>query len=426
MRARRIGMMPAGVADAGLASLASFGTSLYAARSLPTAELGAYALFFSAYLLAALVPTHLTLMPSQIFTVDGTRGQRLSLLGQTWVLGLPLAAGAALVASVAAAFLATDTPADTLWALAVTMFACATISPLQDHARRTLHLARSSWMAALVSLTQLVTVGVVLGAMTLAAVPPIWRPFGALAAGNAVSLAAALVLTRRERQGTEPRRYQSSELVRSGRWLLVLELTPTLASFLAYALIAQVAGSSDVGYAEAARIVAQPLYVLMMGLNFSVGPRSMEAGAAHSLEQARRIARPYMGLLSGAAVLYGGLTVVAWPGNPLGTLIPKAYVVAGLVPASVLAYLLLGLPSAYRFELFGARNIGRMPLVGVVAGVCQCAASLLVVWIGPMARPLGSAVYGAIAWLGYAGLRRNLYRRPAEEPEPAQGPTSRA
>jgi O-antigen/teichoic acid export membrane protein len=423
MRVRRGSLVSAGVVDAGLASLASFGTSLYAARSLTAAELGAYALFFSAYLLAALVPTHLTLMPAQILTVDGTtRGQRLALLGQTWALGLPFAVAAA-VAGSAAAYLLADAPADVRWALAVTMVACATISPLQDHARRTLHVARSSWTAASVSLIQLVAVLIVLAAMTAVAIPPIWRPFGALALGNAVSLLAAFLITRRERNRAELRRYHLSELVRSGRWLLVLELMPTLASFLAYALIAKAAGSSALGYAEAARIVAQPLYVLMMGLNYSLGPRSMEAGAARNREQAQRIAHPYIMVLLGTALLYGGITVVPWPGNPLGTLIPKAYVVIGLVPASVLAYLLLGLPSPYRFELFGSRKIRPLPLVGAVAGVCQCLASVSVVWIGPFARPVGSAVYGAIAWLGYARLRRDLYRQPSVEPEPAHGST---
>jgi O-antigen/teichoic acid export membrane protein len=419
-------MVSAGVMDAGLASLASFGSSLYAARSLSASELGAYALFFSAFLLAALVPTHLTLMPAQIFTVGATKRQRLGLFEQTWALGLPLSATAALVASAAAAFLAADASADVRWGLAVTMAACATVSPLQDHIRRTLHLARSSWTAALVSLIQLVTVAVVLAAMTMGAIPPIWRPFGALALANVVSLGAAFFMTRRERGRAELHRYRLPQLVKSGRWLLVLELTPTLASFLAYALITQVAGASALGYAEAARIVAQPLYVLMMGLNYSLGPRSMEAGAARSLEQAQRIAHPYMRILLGAAILYGSVTAIPWPGNPLGTLIPKAYVVAGLVPASVLAYLLLGLPSAYRFELFGSRNIRPLPLVGMAAGVCQCLTSFLVVWIGPFARPVGGAVYGAVAWFGYTRLRRDLYRRPAAEPEPVHGRTPTA
>ena len=51
--------LPAGLLDAALASLASFIVTFYAARSLPAAGLGIYALFFNAFIMAAVVPTQL-------------------------------------------------------------------------------------------------------------------------------------------------------------------------------------------------------------------------------------------------------------------------------------------------------------------------------------------------------------------------------
>jgi hypothetical protein len=76
-RARRL--LPAGLLDAGLASLASFVVGVYAARFLPASELGAYALFFTAFLLAAVVPAQLILTPAEIAAVGVARGERVGL-----------------------------------------------------------------------------------------------------------------------------------------------------------------------------------------------------------------------------------------------------------------------------------------------------------------------------------------------------------
>jgi hypothetical protein len=50
----------------------------------------------------------------------------------------------------------------------------------------------------------------------------------------------------------------------------------------------------------------------------------------------------------------GAATVVPWWGNPLGAVIPQAYVTPGLVPATVAAFVLFGLPIIARSELMGA------------------------------------------------------------------------
>jgi O-antigen/teichoic acid export membrane protein len=111
-------------------------------------------------------------------------------------------------------------------------------------------------------------------------------------------------------------RYEAKALMGSGRWLLVLELGTAAATFLSSVMITRLASAEALGHAEAARIVAQPMFVLMVVLSAVLGPRSMEAAAAPDHHQASSIARPFNALLVAAALAYGLLTVVPWWGNP--------------------------------------------------------------------------------------------------------------
>src|SRR4051812_43641888 len=63
-------VMGAGIVDAGVSSIATLAVGIYAARTLPHAEFGAYALFNSAFLLGAVVPAFLVLAPAAISTVS--------------------------------------------------------------------------------------------------------------------------------------------------------------------------------------------------------------------------------------------------------------------------------------------------------------------------------------------------------------------
>jgi hypothetical protein len=57
--------VPAGLVDAGMASLASFAVTVQAARSFTPAELGTYAIFYTAFIMTAVVPTHLLFSPAR-------------------------------------------------------------------------------------------------------------------------------------------------------------------------------------------------------------------------------------------------------------------------------------------------------------------------------------------------------------------------
>jgi O-antigen/teichoic acid export membrane protein len=420
-RARRL--LPAGLLDAGLASLASFVVGVYAARFLPASELGAYALFFTAFLLAAVVPAQLILTPAEIAAVGVARGERVGLLRQSWRLAGPSAVIAACLAS-AAACLGANVPARSLMALAITTAACSVVSPVQDHVRRTLHLAGFSWRAGLVSLVQLSAVVASLAVFHEAGVPELWRPFGALALANAVSLSVGVILVWREVHASSLPRYEARALMGSGRWLLVLELATTAATFLSSVLIIRLANAEALGHAEAARIVAQPMFVLMVGLLAVLGPRSMEAGAARDYQRARSIARPFTVLLVAAGLTYSALTAVPWWGNPFGALVPKAYDLSGLVLASVLGYVVVGLVFPYRSELFGARQERRLPRIAILAGIAQLVVTVSAVWLEAFARPLSGTVFALVLWVGYRRYREAMYRseRPHAGLQPVDDP----
>lgn len=196
----------------------------------------------------------------------------------------------------------------------------------------------------------------------------------------------------------------------------MLELVPTGATFLAATMVTHLAGPVALGHAEAARIVAQPLLVIAMGLSAVLGPRSLEAGAARDREEARRFSRPFTFLLGCAGLAYSAVTITAWWGNPLGALIPKAYAVPGLVTATVLAHVATGMGYPFRAELLGARRLQRLPQMAMIAGLLQCAVAGLAAWLGAFARPVSTTVGSVTLWLGYWRYRRMVYTSvPARE-----------
>jgi O-antigen/teichoic acid export membrane protein len=219
-------------------------------------------------------------------------------------------------------------------------------------------------------------------------------------------------------------RYEARALMGSGRWLLVLELATTAATFLSSVLIIRLANAEALGHAEAARIVAQPMFVLMVGLLAVLGPRSMEAGAARDYQRARSIARPFTVLLVAAGLTYSALTAVPWWGNPFGALVPKAYDLSGLVLASVLGYVVVGLVFPYRSELFGARQERRLPRIAILAGIAQLVVTVSAVWLEAFARPLSGTVFALVLWVGYRRYREAMYRseRPHAGLQPVDDP----
>ena len=399
-----------GMLDVGFSSIATFAVGLYAAHSLGPAEFGVYALFTSAFIFAAVVPAFLVLFPSAFAAVSETPvgRERLNLIGQTWRLGAPTAFVAAALASLVAGLTANE-PARVVVPLALTCTVCATISPLQDHVRRTLHMGSCSWSAMVLSLVQVSCVGISLALLKEGRVAPPWRPFTALAIANTISFGVGLALGRKQASGSLPR-YEIRTLTRSGRWLVTHHLGMAGGFFGSTAVVTAVAGRTAIGQAEAARLVAQPLYVLMSGLCAITQHLSFAAGERRDSTEAHRVARIFVTLLVIGGATFGIATARPWWGNPFPRILPAAYARPGLVTVCVVAFILHGTYAPFGAELLGAGRRRVHALVAVSVGVIQCLAAVTAVWLGPFSRPLVLAGASVVIAAVYLPVRRAVYR----------------
>lgn len=401
-----------GVIDSGLSSLATFSVGLYAARELDASTLGAYALVFTAFGLAAIIPDQLVFSPLEIDAVRHPVASRLGLLRHGLVMGLLPALIPALCLFAWPVFAPVGIPTDVIVALTVTGAASAFVSPLQDHVRRMLHIAGTSWLAAAVSVVQLVVAAATIGIFLHEALPPWWAPFSALALANVVSLAAGVWMARRKEDGTAlpVPRLRIADVYRSGRWLLVAGVLPNVAAFASSAIVGAVAGAATLGYAEGARVAGQPLLVLSAGLAATLGPRITGAAQQRDAAEARRVTRAYRAVILVAGVLYLAVAGASWRFNPLAWLLPKAYVVGGLVAATVVAHVLHAVAFPGRCAMLGAREERSLAPIETAGGIARVAVSALASTLGAFAVPWGVFAVGAVRWWSYRHVLGRYFR----------------
>ena len=418
--ARRAGLsraVPAGLVDAGCASIASFAVGLYAARFLHPAELGAYALFFTAFSMAAVLPTQLFFSPAEIASLPYEGRRRLRLLDQSLRLGSLPSIGVSAIGVLAAMAGSAGTSDTVLIALAISSFLCTAVSPVQDHVRRLLHFAGRSWWAAAMSMIQL---GVTVGALLLSTelgLPTPWVPFGALFAANVVSLSMGLWLAAERRSHPALDRIRFADVLPLGRWLMLTGLTPAVARFIAAVLITQLAGAATLGYVEAARLVSQPVFVLMLGLSAVLGPAAMNAAAERRKAQARLVSRPFKLMIVGFGLAYLLVAGFRTPLNPLPVLVPNAYVTIALLPLMILAQILQGVLQPFRLELTGAGRGQPLLWQEIISSAFLCLVSATAGVIGAFAAPLGALAQATSAWWLLRRARRRIYD-PAEDQAP--------
>jgi hypothetical protein len=303
-------------------------------------------------------------------------------------------------------------PGAALTGLTITGVAAAFASPVQDHVRRMLHLSGASQIAALVSTVQF---GVVVGALILCGAAQVsiwWVPLGTLAVANLVSLAvgARHAMRHAPRTGTSAV-LSRDEIRRSGRWLVLLGVLDAGAIFLVAALVARIAGAAALGYAEAARIAANPVLVLAWGLSAVLRARSVRAGRELNAEQARQISRTFAAIMSLAGAASLTLFTTNWWGNPMGWLLPNAYVIPGLVGLSILAYLANGLSFPYWWELVGARLERSIAKAEIKANVLRTVLAATAVMIHAYAVPLSLLGFGIGRWVGFRWILAGWYGR---------------
>lgn len=402
--------LPAGVADAGIASLASFGAGLTGVTLLTESDAGIYGVFFTAFMLGGILVSELVYVPAQVAAVAAKRSVRLASVSKALRLGLIPSTVGATVAVTAGALLRNEASTETIIALVVTTCITIVFSPMQNHVRRMLHIAERSWDAAKISVLQLMVVGGAILALTASSIHRAWIPFGSLAIANTTSLAFGWLLTRAEQQAGGNIDLEFRKLAASGKWLVIRAAAPAAFAFAAANVLVQLAGSVAYGHAEAARQVAQPIIVLATGLVAVLGPHSMRAGMTFDSKTSRRTWRAYALAIAGSGAAYLALVGWAWSLNPMLRIVPRAYEVRWLVSLTIVANIISSVVMLLTTELIGS---GRTkPLAGLSISTSP---SLLVVastatTTGAFARPIGLIVEGVLRFAGARFLLRRHYR----------------
>jgi O-antigen/teichoic acid export membrane protein len=414
--------LPAGIVDASFASLATFAVGLAAVNLLPDTERGIYAIYFTAFLLGPVLPRSLILTPAEIEAVAYPQDERIALVPQSLLLGTGpsiLGASAALLAAGVAAPL-TDSPV--IVPFTITTAIAAVLSPLQDHVRRMFHFGGRSWLAALVSVVQFtVAVSAILTLRQLD-IELAYIPFGALALANLASLAVGWITTWRfRRHQSVPGHFVLRKLAGSGRWLLLQAAAPSAAGFVAAAIITRLASAAALGFAEAARVVAQPILVLGTGLAVVLNPRAIEAAMHRDRITARRTDRLYLLIIGAAGLGYLAVAGWSWSLNPMTALVPSAYEVTGLAALTILANVATAAIFLPFNELLGARKEITLAKISWGTAPVLLLGAATAGTTDAFARPIGRL---AEATVKLAALRSALGHHYEAKPSQAPSPPS--
>ncbi|MDJ0497358.1 MAG: hypothetical protein QNJ89_05970 [Acidimicrobiia bacterium] len=411
--------LPAGVIDSGFASLAGFAVALTAVSLFGDADRGVYAIFFTAFVAGALLVNELIFTPAEVEAVAHPVPERLSLLGQSLRLGIGPAVVGSLAAPIAVLVTAGYASGDVTLGLAVTSAAAIVVSPMQDHSRRMLHIAEVSWGAAAVSTVQLVSVAAALGLGIAVDVPVPWLPFGALAFANVVSLTFAALLARTKIDQRTDTVMGFRQLTTTGVWFVV-NAAPAALWFVISTIVAALAGPEALGFAESARVIAQPIMVFAGGLAAVLAPRAMRAAMDSDLGQARRERKMYLIAMALFGAGYAAIAGWDWVGNPMAYLVPSAYTVAGLAAFTILANLVTTASFLQGDELAGAGRVRILAGISWFSGVLGLLASLTASVTEAFARPLAGLVAAATRYAAQTRALASAYVvTPAHDSEPA-------
>ena len=419
--------IPGGLVDSALASLATFAVGLQAVRVLDAASLGGYALLFAAFNALSMVAARLVFLPAEIEAAKQPRGSLLPAASHSVGVGATLAVVAGLFVAPVAFTVPSDVHWDVVVLLTATAVLCTMLSPIQDHIRRMLHIGGLSWAAAVVSGVQLTTAAAAIAILTITDVSSAWQPFGALAAANLVSGLVGLAIWRRHSTPRAEQPIDLGALVRAGKWLLLAGMVPHLSGLGAAWLVAYLASAQALGYAEAARILARPIAVLSVGLKSVFGPELMRAGARRDLASARRFTGFYTMAIVACGIVYllvAGFDT-AW--NPFPALMPTAYVIWGLVAATIAVHIIDRVAGAgATLQLMGAGRARGLAAVETVGGIGQVLAGFTAPFALAFAIPISYLVGSSIrqAWLQV--LVRRLYAGEPPQVETVEPPTVRA
>lgn len=334
------------------------------------------------------------------------------MLGRSIQMGFPAALGAALLVTGWTLFVPPEVHGSVLWPLTVTAMASALLSPIQDHVRRMLHIGGRSTIAAIVSGIQLCVALAALLWMAALNVPSEWIPFAALALANLVSSSAGIYLGRRGSIRPEGKVLAYRDLISTGRWLVATGVAAPAAAFGVSSVVGRLAGAVALGYAEAARVVASPLLVFGNGIWFVLNPHALNAARERDRDRAKRLLRQYIG--AGVAGLLGALLVFGgdWPWNPVGRLIPEAYVLPGLVALFLIAHLAFMAPWLLRSELLGGRREAATTRIEIPVSAASLTVAFTAGVFHAYAIPMAILVGSVLRGVAYRRVVRKIYGAP--------------
>lgn len=401
--------VPAGLVDAGSSSLATFAAGIIATRVLDASQLGLYAIFFSAWLLASQIPIQLILVPAEAKLINRASAQRMKFLLRNLMMALPFSMFGFWIVIGLMSVAPQSVDSVTAWQLGITAALVTGLFPLQDHARNLLHLSGSHWSAASVSIIRLVVASTALFAGLKAGLDPGILPFGSLAAADLIALLASLVIIRPQLELKAD--YKPRQLLSTGRWLLLSASLGPAAGLSVSVLIASLAGSAALGLAEAARVAAQPIVVLAIGLSAVLRPTSMEAAIARNNKKARSVSRKFGIGIALASLLYIGAISLPVAVNPVEALIPKAFTLPGLLELSVIAAFIEGFVYLQRAELIVLNRTGSLTLGEASAFGGRVSIAIPSASLQSWAAPLGSVVGGLFRWISFTRALSSAYRK---------------
>lgn len=301
----------AGVVDAGGAAATNFLAGLIAVRLLDDGALTLYSLLSIAAVLAMLFPQQVGYLPYRLHVNVRTTNHRPSYWASVRIAFFPSLVIAPIV--IAAGFPAFDmVTGPEYWATVSATCAFAVVSPFQDHLRMSLHVVGAHWRAAVVSAANF---SVLLVCFTVAVLVPAdvsapsYVPFLALALANSCSAALAAVLL----VPFAPFNERPAGTLRSRSKLLVSDAIMQGMGYLSAAAVAVVLGAAASAALEAARVAAQPIYVLSTALANVYVPRIIRAvGNGERRAVARMVSRlSAVTVLAGTA--YAAILLVAAP-----------------------------------------------------------------------------------------------------------------
>jgi O-antigen/teichoic acid export membrane protein len=390
-------LLAPGVVDAGLASLAGFLTTIYAARFLEPAELGVYALYFSGFLLAGLVPAQLYFAPVELQSLQYPLKERKATLYPTTVTGLRFCAPAALIAPLPGLIALGEVSTSAIVALAASNALLVFASPVQDHVRLMHHFCEEPLGAVTMSGVQFTVVVLAMAGLHFAGAPAVWIPFGSLAIANICSTTVGLLTLRAPAGTLSPRQPPLTSVMRLGGVLLAAEVMLALAALASEAVILVLVSAEALGFAAAASAVGRPVVVFSIGIGRVLAPRMMEIGMSRQRGSAYHFAGLYVGSLVAFVSVY--LVAFGWPHqfNLMQRLVPAAYEVSGLVLALSIGLTIHRCATMPQWLLLGARKSKAILVIAAGSAAARLAGVVLFApLIGAGASAAGYGIEGSI------------------------------